>query len=192
MDIRVENLCKSYGGRPVLVNLSLTFARGKKHCVMAPSGYGKTTLLRILMGLERPDSGAVYGLEGCRVAPVFQEDRLCENLSVGANLRLTCRGRLAEAELERCMAALMLPGWLRRSARELSGGMKRRVAIARALLSGREVLLLDEPFKGLDKECKEQVIAYVKEKTRGQTLVWVTHDETEYQSLGGEIVRLPN
>ena len=75
MEIHIENLCKSYGGSPVLKNVSFTAGPGVT-CIMAPSGSGKTTLLRILLGLERPDSGTVGLPEKCRWSAVFQEDRL--------------------------------------------------------------------------------------------------------------------
>ncbi|WP_374220610.1 ATP-binding cassette domain-containing protein, partial [Oscillibacter sp. CU971] len=85
MEIHVEGLCKAYGGRPVLTGLSAVFRPGIT-CVAAPSGTGKTTLLRLLLGLERPDGGIIRGAD-CRWAAVFQEDRLLENLSAAGNLR---------------------------------------------------------------------------------------------------------
>lgn len=190
MDIQIKDLCKAYHGKQVLDHITLDFSIGEAHCVMAPSGYGKTTLLNIMMGLETADSGTISGLERHRLAPVFQEDRLCENLSVGANLRLTSRERIAEQDMEDCLAALMLPGCLHNPVRELSGGMKRRVAIARALLCGRDILLMDEPFRGLDWECKEQVILYIKRVAFGKTIVCVTHDEEEIGKMGGSLLRL--
>lgn len=190
MDIRIKNLCKAYHGKQVLDHINLSFSDQEKYCMMAPSGYGKTTLLRIMMGLEQADSGSISGLEGLRLAPVFQEDRLCENLSVSANIRLTARNPVAEAEIAQCLAELGLQDCLRQPARELSGGMKRRVAIARALLSGGDLLLMDEPFKGLDAECKDQVISCVRERTADRTVIWVTHDPEEAEQLGGQIVDL--
>ena len=86
MEIAVKHLCKSFGGRTVLRDLTFTAGPGIT-AVMAPSGTGKTTLLRILLGLERPDSGTVEGLAGKRLTAVFQEDRLLEHLSAEGNLR---------------------------------------------------------------------------------------------------------
>ena len=96
MEIAVKHLCKSFGGRTVLRDLTFTAGPGIT-AVMAPSGTGKTTLLRILLGLERPDSGTVEGLAGKRLTAVFQEDRLLEHLSAEGNLRFVLGRRLALA-----------------------------------------------------------------------------------------------
>ena len=81
MSIRVENLCKSYDGAPVLEHVTFTAEPGRITCLMAPSGFGKTTLLRVLLGLERPDEGTVSTPESCRWSAVFQEARLLPHLS---------------------------------------------------------------------------------------------------------------
>ena len=89
--IRISHLSKSYGDHTVFEDFSAVFQKGQTTCMMAPSGAGKTTLLRILAGLEKADSGQIEGLEGLRISMVFQEDRLCENLSASANIRLVRR-----------------------------------------------------------------------------------------------------
>ena len=88
MAIKIENLSKSYDGRQVFENLNMELTEGQITCIMAPSGKGKTTLLRILIGLEQADRGKVAGIEGKDISVVFQEDRLCENLNVLSNIRL--------------------------------------------------------------------------------------------------------
>ena len=192
MEIRVEDLCKSYSGKPVLADLNMVLLQGNSYCLMAPSGYGKTTLLHIMMGLETPDSGVITGLEGFKLAPVFQEDRLCENLSASSNIRLTERSPLSSKQIEECLEALGLSGCQHKPVREFSGGMKRRVAIARALLSKGDVLIMDEPFRGLDLACKEQVMDYVRETVEEKTLIWVTHDEEESKRMDGQLIYLEN
>ena len=147
--IQVRNLSKSFGDKAVLRNFSADFPAGAVTAVMAPSGGGKTTLLRLLMGLETADGGTVEGLEGLRQSAVFQEDRLCENLSAQANLRLV-NPSLSAKEAEEALAAVGLAGCGGQRVAEFSGGMRRRVAILRALLARWDVLFLDEPFKGLD------------------------------------------
>ena len=92
MGIQITNLNKAYGEHQVLENFCAEIPEGKTTCVMAASGKGKTTLLRILMGLEKPDGGEITGLENKRISAVFQEDRLCENLSTEANIRLVQKG----------------------------------------------------------------------------------------------------
>lgn len=101
-DIVIENLCKAYEGKPVLDHFSATLSAGSITGLMAPSGAGKTTLLRLLMGLETPDSGTITGLAGVRLSAVFQEDRLCDNLSAVSNIRLV-NPLLSVQEVERAL-----------------------------------------------------------------------------------------
>lgn len=179
--IVIEDLCKSYGTHEVLRNFSAKIPVGRITALKAPSGKGKTTLIRILMGLERADSGRILGMEGLRISTVFQEDRLCENLSVYANLRLV--SDRSEEEIRFALHALSLSHSVRQKAAELSGGMKRRVAILRALLADYDMLFLDEPLSGLDKELKDRVIAYILEQTKGKTLLLITHNEEEERAF---------
>ena len=157
--------------------------RGRSPGSWPPSGAGKTTLLRILMGLETQDRGIITGLDGLRLSAVFQEDRLCENLNPVSNLRLVtpALSRTAAAE---ALAAVGLTDCQRQPARELSGGMRRRVAILRALLAEYDLLFLDEPFKGLDQETKEIVMADTRRRCSGRTVLFVTHDSAELEALG--------
>lgn len=174
MEIRVEGLRKSYGGKPVLTNLNAVFREGVT-CIAAPSGMGKTTLLRLLLGLERPDGGTILGAD-CRWAAVFQEDRLLEGLSAAGNLRFAL-GDLpggAGALLAQLGLDLSDPG----PVRAWSGGMKRRLALARALLAPSEALALDEPFTGLDGENRARCLALIRERGGGRPVVLATHDLT--------------
>ena len=181
--IQVRNLSKSFGDKAVLRNFSADFPAGAVTAVMAPSGGGKTTLLRLLMGLETADGGTVEGLEGLRQSAVFQEDRLCENLSAQANLRLV-NPSLSAKEAEEALAAVGLAGCGGQRVAEFSGGMRRRVAILRALLARWDVLFLDEPFKGLDAETKALVLSYTRRRCEGRTVLLVTHDPSEAEALG--------
>lgn len=171
MEIRVEGLCKSYGGRSVLTDLSAVFPTGLT-CVCAPSGAGKTTLLRLLLGLERPDGGTITGAD-CRWAAVFQEDRLLERLPAAANLRFALGEvpRPTAGMLERLGLSLEDP----RPVREWSGGMKRRLALARALLAPSEALALDEPFTGLDGESRARCAALIREAGKERPVVLAAH-----------------
>ncbi|MDR1778339.1 MAG: ATP-binding cassette domain-containing protein [Clostridiales Family XIII bacterium] len=191
MEIRAEGLTKTYGDVTALSGFTAVFPAGAVSCIMAPSGAGKTTLLRILMGLETPDSGSVSGLEGARLGAVFQEDRLCENLSAVSNIRLV-RPSLGKAEIEEALAAVGLGAEaLGRPVREFSGGMKRRVSLLRALLSDADVLLLDEPLKGLDAETKQVAARALRECGHGRTVILVTHDEAEAAAVGAvQIIQL--
>lgn len=189
MDITLQNVSKSFGDKQVLQGFSHTFPQGELTCVMGPSGCGKTTLLSLLLGLEAPDSGEILGMEGQKLSAVFQEDRLCENTTPVSNIRLV-NPSLSKEEAQGMLRDLGLEGSLGQPVRTLSGGMKRRVAILRALGAPYDTLLCDEPFKGLDEATKEQVIAYFQEKTRGKTVILVTHETKEAQALGGELLLL--
>ena len=158
MEIAVKHLCKSFGGRTVLRDLTFTAGPGIT-AVMAPSGTGKTTLLRILLGLERPDSGTVEGLAGKRLSAVFQEDRLLEHLSADGNLRFVLGRAYDPAAARALLDRLGLPDTGPQPVREFSGGMKRRLALARALLAPFDALSLDEPFTGLDRENRDLALA---------------------------------
>jgi NitT/TauT family transport system ATP-binding protein len=191
MQIILQDIRKAYGEKVVYNNLCLTFGIPGVYCLMAPSGFGKTTLLHILGGLAAPDSGSIAGLDGLRPCVVFQDDRLCRNLSAGANLRMVLESRRGtDAQCASLLEELGLGGCLRKPARELSGGMRRRLALGRALLYGGDIYLFDEPFSGLDHDARDMAAACIQKYTAGKTLVIATHDESDAQALGAEIVRL--
>ena len=182
-DIVIRGLSKAFDGKQVLRDFSAVLPAGQVTGLMAPSGAGKTTLLRILMGLETPDRGTITGLQGLRLSAVFQEDRLCENLNLESNLRLVTP-TLSRAAAEEDLTAVGLTDCLHQPTRELSGGMRRRVTILRALLAEYDLLFLDEPFKGLDRETKEVVMADTRRRCDGRTVLFVTHDPTELEAMG--------
>ena len=189
-DLILTGISKSFGRHRVLKDLDLRFPAGQITCVMAPSGAGKTTLLRILMGLETADAGEIRGMEGQRVGAVFQEDRLLPWASAAGNVRLV-NAALTGAEIREAFSSAGLGGNEEQPVSELSGGMARRVALLRALLAENEVLLLDEPFKGLDEETRRAVIGCLLRYRAGRTTVVVTHDGKEAAALGARIITLP-
>lgn len=186
-----------------LDGVSLDVAAGKTLAVVGPSAAGKSTLLRVLAGLLRPQSGDVL-LHGRsvgalspqqrRMALVFQEDALFGNMTVRGNLRFALRnGHRNEPErVEETARALHVAATLDRRPRELSGGERQRASIARALLSDPEVLLLDEPLAHLDpalrRSVRDEVIG-VRERFAGP-IVYVTHDHAEAMSVGDELAVL--
>lgn len=190
MKLEAVKLCKAFGSNVVLDDFSHVFEDGRTAVVMGPSGCGKSTLISVLMGTLPPDSGEVLPNGKFRRSAVFQENRLCENLTAAANIRLAAGMRYSPAEIERELAAVGLDGCASKPARELSGGMKRRVALLRALLAEYDALFLDEPFKGLDSETKGVVLEYTRLRTAGKTVILVTHDADECEFLADEVIRL--
>ena len=183
--MEVKNLCKAYGDLPVLENVSFTVGVGVT-ALWGPSGVGKTTLLRILLGLEKPDSGELMGT-AVRWSAVFQEDRLLEGLDALGNLRFALGTDYEEAKAAAMLTALGLPWETGKPVREWSGGMKRRLALARALL---EAIALDEPFTGLDDENRQRAIRAIRRVAETKPVILVTHDRTELNLLRANIVNL--
>lgn len=167
--IVLSGVNKSFGEKKVLVNVSTTYEPGKTYYLTSPSGSGKTTLLRILAGLEAVDSGSV----SCpRCSMVFQEDRLCEEYSALQNVVLATgnTGRAKEA-----ISFLLGEENVHEACSRLSGGMKRRVALVRAMEAASEVVLLDEPFTGMDAETRQRAETYIRVRQCGRTLIIATH-----------------
>lgn len=185
-DLILENIYKAYGEKTVLEGFSHVFPAGKRTCIMGPSGCGKTTLLRIILGLETPDSGTITGRPN-QVSAVFQENRLFEDFSALSNLAAVCPHGDKHTMADH-LTELGLGDSLHKPVRTLSGGMKRRVAIARAVLAPGELVILDEPFTGLDKDTKDVVLDYLKHHTQGRTLLVVTHDPAERDALADEVL----
>lgn len=186
--IELKNICKSYGGQEVLRDFSAIFPEGVT-VIMGPSGRGKTTLLRLMMGLDKPDSGEIIGVPH-RLAAVFQEDRLplCFRAPVCAGMT-AAPGVSRETILEH-LRVLGLEQELLKPVRELSGGQRRRVAVARAVLARPDVLFLDEAFTGLDDTIRSTTSEYILRNLAGKTIIAVTHDLEEARILGGSILTL--
>ncbi len=198
MEIIIQNLSKSYEGRPVLSGLNMTFTSQSPCCLMSPSGSGKTTLFRILMGLETADSGSIHFTDDTgRTLPgrpgfsvVFQENRLCEAFTPLENVRMTAGRSLPPEQIRKEMALLLPEESLDRPVSTLSGGMKRRTALCRAILTPSSVLLMDEPFTGLDDAMRRQVIRYLLDRLAGRLLLLSTHSQEDVSLLGGKCFRL--
>ncbi len=188
MRVDIKNLYKSYDSNPVLENFSLSLTNEKPVCFMGASGRGKTTLFSIIMGLIKADSGEIDGTEGKRFSAVFQEDRLCEELSALMNLAIVADNPDKHHLAELLLSMGLAEDEIRRPVTELSGGQKRRVAIMRAMVSPSDIVMMDEPFKGLDDATRTQVITRIKENLGGRMLLVITHDETDARLLGADTV----
>ncbi len=176
--ISIQNLSKTFDGHTILKDYTGEISLSGVTVIRGASGAGKTTLFRLLLGLEQPDSGKITGMQGRKPAVVFQEDRLLpwatalENAAMGSD----------EARAKNTLERLGLGENLCQLPRELSGGMKRRVAIARALAYGGDILFLDEPFTGLDEDNK-RIAAQAMLEAKIPILV-ITHDDAEAELFG--------
>lgn len=190
MDIKLVGINKSFKRQQVLDNISMTFKSGNITCIMGASGIGKTTLAYIMMGLMKADSGEITGLQGRKISAVFQEDRLIEHWDAVKNIMLVCRRDITKDFIHKNLNETGLTDYENKPVSSLSGGMRRRVAIVRALLSDYDVLIMDEPFKGLDFELKRQVIDYVGKMTKGKTVIIITHDKDEVELLRAGLITM--
>lgn len=188
--IRVDNVSKSYGDKHVLSNVSCEFEDGKIYCIMGESGVGKTTLIRLIMGLEKPDEGYISSSK--QFAAAFQEDRLLEDRDAVDNVMFVLKngGSKSREQTEQYLSELLPEDRLHIRVDSLSGGMRRRVAVARAMLSDRNTIILDEPFTGLDDETKKTVINFIKKWQNNRTVIVVTHSYTDSEMLGADICML--
>lgn len=188
--IRFCHVSKQYGEHIVFSDFSYEIAEGTKLCVMGRSGRGKTTLLRMLLGLEKPDQGYIEGLEAKQIRAVFQENRLLQEFSVRENLRCVCRNKQQTAQISNLLEKLGLIDWEEQPVSVLSGGMQRRLAIGRALLVDSDVLLLDEPFSGLDAQTKQQMIQLILTYAKEKILIVTTHTAEDVSLLGAKVLQI--
>jgi spermidine/putrescine transport system ATP-binding protein len=202
----IDNVTKSFGPLRAVDGVSLQIARGEVFSLLGPSGCGKTTLLRMLAGFERPDSGRILlkGQDITDLPPerrpvntVFQNYALFPHLSVWDNmafgLRMAGKPKAAiTAAVERMLELVRLKDHARKRPAQLSGGQRQRVAIARALVNEPEVLLLDEPLAALDLKLRQHMLSELTalHQQVGATFIYVTHDQEEALSLSHRIAVL--
>ncbi len=185
MSIAMKNLSFAYPNQAICHQLDWTLPENGVVCLWGASGCGKTTLLRLLAGLEKPTGGEISRPD--RVAMVFQEDRLLPWRSVAQNIAITCADN---GRVENLLRTVGLSAYRNSLPTQLSGGQQRRVALARALAADSDILLLDEPFTGLDTETRDFIIPLIRETARTKPIVLVTHITAEAEALGAVILPL--
>ena len=201
--VRFENVSRRYGSVLAVDDVSVSVRKGEFFSLLGPSGCGKTTLLRMLAGFERPDTGRVLlgGEDITDVPPhrrkvntIFQSYALFPHLTVRQNiafgLRIAKRPRAeVDAEVDRMLALIQMEDQAEKRPDQISGGQKQRVAIARALVNRPDVLLLDEPLAALDLKLRQRMLIELDliHDEVGITFVYVTHDQGEAMSLSDRI-----
>lgn len=193
MSVQIRNLCKTFGSKKVLNNLNITLEDGGIYCLMGPSGMGKTTLLRIIMNLESKDAGEITGIDpDVEISSMFQEDRILPMLSAVANVNMMYEKKRPVKEIKEDLSQILPKKCLRQPVCELSGGMKRRVSLARCMHYQGKMIILDEPFTGLDMATKQEVISYILKNRRNRILLVATHGIEDAALLGAEVIHLEN
>ena len=201
--LRLEGIVKSFGGTPVLKGVSLTVHTGEFVTLLGASGCGKTTTIRIIAGLEQPDSGRIWldgrdvtDLEPNRrsVNTVFQNYALFPHMNVEANIAYSLRIRRLPKDkiretVDEALETVRLEGFTKRMPHELSGGQRQRVAIARAIVNNPKVLLLDEPLGALDLQLRRQMQIELKrlQKQLNIAFIYITHDQEEALNMSDRI-----
>ncbi len=186
-----KNISKSFDTQTVLSDFTYTFTNANTACILGSSGIGKTTLLNIIAGIDFADSGSLQflsddsTLDNSHISMVFQEDRLLEEFDAYTNIQAVYGNTYDVDLIQKHFDAVQLKDYEQKNVNKLSGGMKRRLAIVRAALSNAPVLLLDEPFKGLDENNKQCVMEYVMEYCKDKLIIMVTHNSDDIVPMKG-------
>lgn len=194
--IKLENICKSYDEKTVLDNIMAEFPDDSITCIMGESGAGKTTLVRIIAGLENADRGTVSGAGV--VSFDFQEDRLINDISAADNIMLVLDKNDFGGHDKKTMRKIInenLAEVLKdypsdKSTGTYSGGMKRRVCLGQGKMKKSDTVILDEPFSGMDEETKILAAEYIKKHRDGRICIVVTHEKSDSGLLDGGIYLL--
>ncbi|TCO78657.1 ABC transporter ATP-binding protein [Marinisporobacter balticus] len=193
MTLKIQNLCKSYENMKVFQNFHMEISENHITCILGPSGCGKTTLLNMISGIIQQDDGTFLGLEHKVISYLFQEPRLLDWKTVWGNIEFILKDIYQKEEREKIISKYIEMVGLKEFKDyyppQLSGGMMQRVSIARAFAYPSDILLMDEPFKGLDIKIKESLFyAFIKLWNEDlRTVIFVTHDIEEALLLGDHV-----
>lgn len=203
-EIKLDHVTKRWGPVPAVDDVSLTAAEGSLLVLLGPSGCGKSTTLRLIAGLELPDSGTITIGDADvidktpaqrKIAMVFQSYALFPHLSVAENIIFGLRvRRVGRAErdvrLKRVADIVGLANLLDRKPSQLSGGQRQRVALGRAIIAEGRVCLMDEPLSNLDAKLRHEMRTEIRglQQRLGMTMVYVTHDQTEAMTMADRVV----
>lgn len=189
MEINLNHISKKYNDKWIFENFSFSMNKGEEVCVMGESGKGKTTLFRLLLGLELVDSG-LYENNGAEFSAVFQENRLFERYSAVANIKMVCDKSISQEDIESKLKQLLPNVDLSVPLSSYSGGMKRRVAILRSLMASSDFVIMDEPLTGLDKETRDMTMQFILDNIDERGFLYSTHHLEEFEILGGKKIEI--
>lgn len=186
--VEIKNVSARFGTHKVLEGINMEIAEKEIVALLGPSGCGKTTLMKIIAGIQSPNSGKVKGIENS-ISYVFQDDRLLPWRTVWDNIRLV-RDKEDAQEIQRLIHLVGLKGFEKHYPGQLSGGMKKRCGIARAFYKENSILLMDEPFQGLDYFLRLDMQATLLEvwKQQKQSILFITHEIDEALAIADRIL----
>ncbi len=207
--LEIRNLKRSFGGRQVVDDVSLQVMPGQVTCLLGPSGCGKSTTLRMIAGIEKQDSGSIWAdgkmlcdatnrvpPEGRGIGLMFQDFALFPHLSVAGNVAYGLKGRASKsrARVEELLTKVGMSAHIDAYPHELSGGEQQRVALARALAPRPRIMLMDEPFSGLDDRLRDEIRDETLDvlKSEGTAVLLVTHEPGEAMRMADEIALMRN
>ncbi|MCQ2524955.1 MAG: ATP-binding cassette domain-containing protein [Lachnospiraceae bacterium] len=182
-----SSVSKSFGENLLFTDLTIDFKKAKNYMLVAPSGVGKSTVLSLMTGIEKPDSG---NIEIKNVSIAFQDEIFLENYTALENLRIFTPVKTSDEEIVKIASKVLEKDALCKPVSEFSGGMKRRLSVLRALLCPSDLVLLDEPFSGLDKANKEALSKLILELTKDRYLLFTGHYEADADLLNAERINL--
>ncbi|MBQ6714723.1 MAG: ABC transporter ATP-binding protein [Clostridia bacterium] len=187
--VELKNVSFSYGELKVLEDFNLTVKDGESICLWGKSGCGKTTVLKLILGLEKANKGEISAPD--KISCVFQEDRLIEHLSLEKNIKLVLKKEQYE-KADELIREFGLLEFKKTKVQELSGGMKRRAAIIRALAFGGDLLILDEAFNGIDAKNRDKISEIIKKEflDKNKAVIMVTHITSDAASLNAQVIKI--
>lgn len=195
MSIRIESLTKKFGDQLLFDSINLDIEEGRITALTGSSGCGKTTLLRMIAGLDKDYTGTITGVPDT-VSYLFQEDRLLPWFNVEKNIEFVLRDVMNEEQMnlvtQRIIKEVLLKGHEKKLPAELSGGMQRRVAMARAFCHPSSLLLMDEPFKGFDEKLYLDLVELFERlySDSGKTVLLVAHEPWLIERLSCHVVNV--
>ena len=185
--MKINNLTKKFGSKVIFDNFSLELQDNGINYILGESGIGKTTILRIIAGLDKSFKGEISPSDA-KISCVFQEPRLFPNLTLKENVEIVSQA--SKFKLEELLKILELENEANSLPASLSGGMKMRASIARALYHDGDVYLMDEPFAALNDELKARALPKIFELLKGKTVIIVTHNVEEANKFADKIINL--